>query len=62
MAPIAPEFRHFLEVDAERAHATELACRSLEEALGPLLLWDRGRRDPSLKCGLTPEQEALLIG
>jgi len=61
MAPAMPEFRYFLEVDAQRARAAGLQCRPLEETLAPLLDWDRSRDEP-LKCGLTPVQEALLIG
>ena len=62
MAPASPAFRHFLEVDAGRAHAAGLACRPLDETLGPLLAWDRRRRHVPLKVGLTPIQEAELIG
>lgn len=62
MAPSVPEFRYFLEVDTERVRAAGLRCRPLIETLSPLIDWDRGRRDQSLKCGLTPAQEALLLG
>ena len=61
MAPPTDAFRHFLEVDSERAHAAGLATRPLAETLGPLLAWDRGRRERSLRCGLRPEQEAALL-
>ncbi len=62
MAPAGPDFRHFLEVDVERAHAAGLSTRPLAETLGPLLVWDRGRRDQLLTCGLAPQQEARLLG
>lgn len=61
MAPVAPSFRYFLEIDTKRAIASGLNCRSLEQTLIPLLAWDRGRRDRSLKGGLTSRQEALLL-
>jgi len=61
MAPTAPAFEYFLEVDASRAVAAGLQCRALENTLNPLLVWDRGRRDQNLKAGLTAEQEALLL-
>lgn len=62
MAPAVPQFRHFLEVDASRARAAGLMARPLAETLGPLLAWDRGRRDVPLQGGLSPEQEAALLG
>lgn len=62
MAPVKPEFQYFLEVDSERAHTAGLRCRPLDETLMPLIAWDRDRRDQSLKCGLTIEQEASLMG
>ena len=62
MTPAEPDFRHFLEVSAERAHAAGLMTRPLAETLGPLLAWDRARRDRPLKGGLTPEQEVALLG
>ncbi|MEM7710386.1 MAG: NAD-dependent epimerase/dehydratase family protein [Pseudomonadota bacterium] len=61
MAPPGPKFRYFLEVNADRAEAAGLTCRPLAETLGPLLEWDRGRRDVPLKCGLSAEQEAALL-
>ena len=61
MAPVAPSFRYFLEVETKRAIASRLKCRSLEQTLSPLLVWDRGRRNELLKGGLTSRQEAVLL-
>lgn len=62
MTPPGEAFRHFLEVDAARARAAGLSTRPLAETLGPLLAWDRGRRERPLQCGIGPEQEAALLG
>lgn len=61
MAPSTPEFRYFLEVGTEKAVSAGLACRPLSDTIGPLLDWDRSRRKTELKCGMTPDQEALLL-
>ncbi|PRY92024.1 2'-hydroxyisoflavone reductase [Hasllibacter halocynthiae] len=61
MAPDLPAFRHFLEVDAGRARAAGLAIRPLAETLGPLVAWDRARRDVPLSCGMTPAQEEGVL-
>lgn len=61
MAPIIPSFRHFLHVSTDKARSSGLTCRPLEETLGPLLAWDRSRRDIALKGGMTHEQEARLL-
>lgn len=61
MVPAAPSFRHFLEIDATRARAAGLQARPLTETLGPLVAWDRGRRDQVLKGGLTESQEEALF-
>ena len=61
ITPVASEYRYLLEVNTERACAAGLRCRPLEATLARLLDWDRDRRDQPLKCGLTPEQEALLM-
>lgn len=61
MAPIAPEYRYFMEVDTTRANLAGLHCRSLEMTLRPLLAWDRSRRNLPLKGGMTPQQEYLLL-
>ncbi len=61
MAPDLPTFAHFLEVDTAKARHAGLACRPLDETLGPLLAWDRNRRDRPLEVGLTAEQEARLL-
>ncbi|QBY00922.1 NAD-dependent epimerase/dehydratase family protein [Rhodophyticola sp. CCM32] len=61
LAPSIPEFRYFLEVGTEKAVSAGLVCRPLSDTIGPLLNWDRGRRGISLKCGMTQDQEALLL-
>ena len=61
MAPDAPAFRHFLEVDASRARAAGLTARPLADTLGPLAAWDRGRRDVDLSCGMSAEQEEQVL-
>lgn len=61
MAPEAPAFRHFLEVDAGRARNAGLKSRPLRETLEPLLRWDRTRRGKALICGLSAEQEKQLL-
>ena len=61
MRPAVPEFRYFLDVSTARAQAVGLTCRPLQETLAPLLAWDRGRRDQRLKCGLSSEQEHVLL-
>ena len=62
MAPPDPAFRHFLEVDSSRARDAGLVTRPLPDTLGPLVAWDRGRRDAPLRCGMTAAQEAVLLG
>ncbi|MEM9221616.1 MAG: NAD-dependent epimerase/dehydratase family protein [Pseudomonadota bacterium] len=62
MAPATPRFRHFLEVDTERARRSGLECRPLAQTLEPLLAWDRKRRDVPLKCGINDSQEKALLG
>ncbi len=62
MAPPDSRFRHILGIDPSRAQAVGLATRPLADTLGPVVAWDRGRRDIPLQCGLTPEQEHALIG
>jgi len=61
MAPVAPEFRHFLEVNSDQAYDAGLRCKPLEQTLISLIAWDRSRRDQPLKCGLTVEQEQSLL-
>ncbi|KZL12704.1 NAD-dependent epimerase/dehydratase family protein [Pseudovibrio sp. Ad26] len=61
MMPSLPDYAHFMNVDTSQAEAAGLTCRPLSETLGPLLAWDRTRRDTALKCGLTEEQEAALL-
>lgn len=61
MAPLDPSFRYFLEVSTSKAQSAGLTCRPIEDTLGPLLAWDRKRRNVGLECGMTPEQEAMLL-
>jgi len=61
MAPVTPEFRHFLEIDSDQAFDAGLQCRPLQQTLTSLIAWDRSRRDQQLKCGLTLEQEVSLL-
>jgi 2'-hydroxyisoflavone reductase len=55
-------FRHFLEIDVEKALAHGLQIRPLDETLAQILVWDRSRRDSPLKAGMPPEKEAALLG
>ena len=61
MAPDLPAFRHFQEIDASRARAVGLTARPLADTLGPLLEWDRGRRNVALTCGMSPAQEERVL-
>jgi 2'-hydroxyisoflavone reductase len=54
-------FRHFLEIDAEKAFARGLRTRPLDETLENILAWDRTRRATPLKAGMPPEKEAALL-
>jgi 2'-hydroxyisoflavone reductase len=54
-------FAHFLNTSIEKALSHGLAFRPLEKTLNNILDWDRTRRHVPLKCGLTPEREALLL-
>jgi 2'-hydroxyisoflavone reductase len=54
-------FRHFLEIDTEKAYAQGLQIRPLAETLKTILDWDRTRRATSLKAGMPPEKEAALL-
>ena len=55
-------FRHFFEIDVEKALAHGLQIRPLDETLAQILVWDRSRRDSPLKAGMPPEKEAALLG
>ncbi|MBM1173929.1 NAD-dependent epimerase/dehydratase family protein [Microvirga arabica] len=54
-------FRHFLEIDTEKAFAQGLHTRPLDETLETILAWDRTRRATPLKAGMPPEKEAALL-
>jgi 2'-hydroxyisoflavone reductase len=54
-------FRHFLEIDVEKAFANGFKPRPLDETLQQILTWDRTRRDTPLKAGMPPEKEAALL-
>jgi 2'-hydroxyisoflavone reductase len=54
-------FRHFLEIDTEKAFAQGLQTRPLAETLETILAWDRTRRATPLKAGMPPEKEAALL-
>lgn len=54
-------FRHFLEIDTEKAFAQGLRTRPLDETLANILAWDRTRRATPLKAGMPPEKEAALL-
>ncbi|MEM9795487.1 MAG: NAD-dependent epimerase/dehydratase family protein [Pseudomonadota bacterium] len=59
--PPQPSVAHLQNVSTAKATAAGLRTRPLAETLGPLLDWDRGRRDIALKAGLTEAQlDALL--
>ncbi|SMR84068.1 2'-hydroxyisoflavone reductase [Aliiroseovarius halocynthiae] len=61
MAPSVAEFRYFLNVSTAKARSAGLSCRPPAETLTPLVDWDRIRRNVPLKCGMSAEQEALLL-
>ena len=54
-------FRHFLEIDVEKAFAHGLQVRPLDETLAQILAWERDRRGTPLKAGMPPEKEAALL-
>ncbi len=54
-------FRHFLEIDVERAFANGFKPRPLDETLRQILTWDRTRRDTPLKAGMPLAKEAALL-
>lgn len=54
-------FRYFLEVDVDKAFAQGLETRPLDETVGQILAWDRGRRAVPLKAGMPPDKEAALL-
>lgn len=54
-------FRHFLEIDTQKAFAHGLRTRPLGETLDNILAWDRTRRATPLKAGMPSEKEAALL-
>lgn len=54
-------FRHFFEIDVEKAHTAGLQHRALDATLGDILAWDRGRRDQPMTCGMSKAQEDILL-
>jgi 2'-hydroxyisoflavone reductase len=60
--PDTPDTAHFFGIGTGRAKSAGLRTRPLAETLGPLITWDRSRRNQPLTCGLTPEQEQALLG
>jgi 2'-hydroxyisoflavone reductase len=54
-------FRHFLEIDTEKAFAHGLRPRPLAETLDNILAWDRTRHATPLKAGMPPEKETALL-
>lgn len=62
MVPSAVEYKYFMHIDTSKAVAAGLECRPLTETFAWVLAWDRGRRDVTLKCGITVEQERKLLG
>ena len=54
-------FRHFLEIDVEKAFAHGFNPRPLDETLRQILAWDRTRRETPLKAGMPPDKEAALL-
>jgi 2'-hydroxyisoflavone reductase len=54
-------FRHFLEIDTDKAFAHGLRTRPLDETLKTILAGDRTRRATLLKAGMPPEKEAALL-
>ena len=54
-------YRHFFEIDVEKAHAAGLRHRPVDETLADILIWDRQRRDQPMRCGMTRAQEGTLL-
>ena len=55
-------FRHFLEINTDKAVAAGLRVRPLRETLENILVWDRTRRATPLKVGIPTEKEPMLLG
>jgi 2'-hydroxyisoflavone reductase len=61
MAPPVPSFRHFMQVDIDKAHRDGLRHRPLTDTLDQILHWDRQNRDRPLKCGVPPQKQAAAL-
>lgn len=54
-------FRHFFEIDVEKAYTAGLQLRPVDETIADILAWDRSRRDEPMKCGMSNAQEDILL-
>lgn len=54
-------YRHFFEIDVEKAHTFGLPLRPFEETIDDIITWDRGRRDEPMKCGMSKAHEDILL-
>ena len=54
-------YRHFLEINTDKAIAAGLRVRPLRETVENILLWDRTRRTMPLKAGIPPDREPMLL-
>lgn len=61
VTPPAHCFRHFLQIDTQKARRDGLACRPIAETLQRLLAWDRANRDRPLACGVSRDQESAVL-
>ena len=53
--------RHFFEINVEKAYDDGLCIRLLDDTLANILKWDRAHRSRSLKCGIPPAKESILL-
>ncbi len=59
--PDTPDHQDLFGINTDRAQPAGLCSRPLVKTLGPLLDWDRTRRDVPLATLLTAAQEARLL-
>jgi len=59
--PNKPAVSQMLNVNIDRALAAGLTFRPVEQTIADTLAWDRKRRDVTLTCGMTPEDEARVM-